>query len=405
MEQNGDRQPRPTRRRFLAAGGVAATGALLGATAPAAAQSSTFDGWFDDVDNYDGVVDRTGQDEVTVEVGVDNGGQPYGFGPAAVRIDPGATVVWEWTGRGSSHNVVAEDGSFESDLSAEEGYTFSHTFESEGTFKYVCTPHQSLGMKGAVVVGGSDGGSVSEPDYGGWFDDVSNYDGTVDQRGQSEVTVEVGVDNGGQPYGFGPAAVRIDPGATVVWEWTGRGSSHNVVAEDGSFESDLSAEEGYTFSHTFENEGVFEYVCTPHQSLGMKGAIVVGAVGGGGGGGGDGGGEAETEAAGNDGFSVPMPSDFVGWLATLFGGGTALAVGSVLGAESYTAYREHQRNERAYTGEQATEAVGAEPVEEIDGDYDPVGTAALVAGYFVLIALLWVFMYFVEFVGGPTITG
>ena len=287
-------------------------------------------------------------------------------------------------------------------MSSEEGHTFSHTFESEGTFRYVCTPHQSLGMKGAVVVGSGGGGGVSEPDYGGWFDGVSNYDETVDERGSSEVTVDVGVDNGGQPYGFGPAAVRIDPGTTVVWEWTGRGGSHNVVAEDGSFESDLSSEEGHTFSHTFEEEGVYRYVCTPHQSLGMKGAIVVGNVSGGGGGG-DTGTEGEGEAGG--GSLLPMPSDFVGWLAVLMGGGGGLAVTMVLGAESYSAYREHSNAEQAYVGEQATEAVGTEPVEEIDEEYDPVGTAALVAGYFVLIALLWVFMYFVEFIGGPTITG
>jgi halocyanin-like protein len=374
---------------------------LLGAAGPAAAQS-TFDGWFDGVDNFDGVVDRTGQDEVTVEVGVDNGGQPYGFGPAAVRIDPGATVVWEWTGRGSSHNVVAQDGSFESELSSDEGHTFSHTFESEGTFRYVCTPHEQLGMKGAVVVGSAGGGGVSEPDYGGWFDGVDNYDETVDERGSSEITVEVGVDNGGQPYGFGPAAVRIDPGTTVVWEWTGRGSSHNVVAEDGSFESELSSEEGHTFSHTFEEEGVYRYVCTPHESLGMKGAIVVGDVSGGGGGDESEGTETGEEAGGG---LIPMPSDFVGWLAVLVGGSGGLAVTMVLGAESYAAYREHERAERQFVDEQSTEAAETEPVEELGRDYDPVGTAALVAGYFVLIALLWVFMYFVEFIGGPTITG
>jgi halocyanin-like protein len=217
------------------------------------------------------------------------------------------------------------------------------------------------------------------------------------------VTVEVGVDNGGQPYGFGPPAVRIDPGATVVWEWTGKGGSHNVVAEDGSFESDLASEAGYTFSHTFESKGVYKYVCTPHQSLGMKGAIVVGDVSGGGGDdGGDEGPETGEEAGGG---LIPMPSDFVGWLAVLVGGSGGLAVTMVLGAESYAAYREHEREEWAYVDEQSTEAVETEPVEEIGRDYDPTGTATLVAGYFVLIALLWVFMYFVEFIGGPTITG
>nr|WP_284063760.1 halocyanin domain-containing protein [Halobaculum sp. SYNS20] len=112
----------------------------------------SFGGWLDDVDNYDGVVDETGADEVTVEVGTEANGGYYGFGPAAVRVSSGTTVTWEWTGQGSSHNVVAEDGSFESELVAEEGHTFSHTFESAGTVKYACVPHEALGMKGVVVV-------------------------------------------------------------------------------------------------------------------------------------------------------------------------------------------------------------------------------------------------------------
>ncbi|QZX99278.1 halocyanin domain-containing protein [Halobaculum rubrum] len=114
--------------------------------------SASFDGWFDNVDNYDGVVDETGSDAVTVEVGTEANGGYYGFGPAAVRVSAGTTVTWEWTGQGASHNVVAEDGSFESELVAEEGHTFTHTFESAGTSKYVCVPHETLGMKGVVVV-------------------------------------------------------------------------------------------------------------------------------------------------------------------------------------------------------------------------------------------------------------
>jgi halocyanin-like protein len=407
MATNGDRHPTPTRRQFLAAGTVAGAGAALGATAPAAAQSGEFGGWFDDVDNYDGVVDRTGQDEVTVEVGVDNGGQPYGFGPAAVRIDPGATVVWEWTGKGGSHNVVADDDSYESELVSEEGHTFSQTFDSEGVSKYLCVPHEALGMKGAIVVGsggGGGGGELTEPDYGGWFDGVNNYDGTVDKRGQSEVTVDVGVPNGDGPYGFGPAAVRVDPGTTVVWEWTGDGGSHNVVAEDGSYESELVSEAGHTFSHTFESKGVSKYICVPHEALGMKGAIVVGDVEGSGESGGGGESDGGDEESGG-GLGIPMPSDFVGWSALLFGGGLYLAVAAVLGTEGYTAYKNHAKAEREHAGEQATEAPETETPVELGEEYDPVGTATLVAGYFVLIVLLWVFMYFVEFLSGPTITG
>jgi halocyanin-like protein len=105
--------------------------------------------------------------------------------------------------------------------------------------------------------------------------DTGNYDGVVDETGASEVTVTVGTEANGGNFGFGPAAVRVSPGTTVVWEWNGLGSSHNVVDEDGAFESELSAEDGYTFSQTLEESGVVQYYCTPHRTMGMKGVVVV----------------------------------------------------------------------------------------------------------------------------------
>jgi hypothetical protein len=39
-------------------------------------------------------------------------------------------------------------------------------------------------------------------------------------------------------------------------------------------------------------------------------------------------------------------------------------------------------------------------------DFDPSGTATLIVIYATIIGLLWVFMYFVEFLGGgPTVIG
>lgn len=41
-----------------------------------------------------------------------------------------------------------------------------------------------------------------------------------------------------------------------------------------------------------------------------------------------------------------------------------------------------------------------------DHEFTPYGTAALLSIYFLILVLLWVFMYFVEFLGnGPTIVG
>jgi len=126
---------------------------------------------------------------------------------------------------------------------------------------------------------GGDGGSGpeyldEEPDYGDWFEDVSNYDGrTLDLTGESEVTVEVGA--GEQGLLFDPPAVAVDSGTTVVWEWTGQGGQHNVADDDGDFESEITGEEGFTFEHEFGSEGVHLYVCSPHRSVGMKGAVTV----------------------------------------------------------------------------------------------------------------------------------
>ena len=151
-----ERDARLGRRRLLQAGaGVVGAGLVgTGATGTAAAQSGPFGGWMGDVGNYDGVVDATGRSEVTVTVGASGNGGNFAFGPAAVQVDPGTTVLWEWNGKGGQHNVIAEEGGdFESELTAEAGITFEQTFESEGVVKYYCTPHRALGMKGVVVVG------------------------------------------------------------------------------------------------------------------------------------------------------------------------------------------------------------------------------------------------------------
>lgn len=124
--------------------------------------------------------------------------------------------------------------------------------------------------------GGTDGGTddpPSESAYDGWLSDVSNYDGTPADRTDSDtVTVAVGAVNG---LRFEPSAVRVSPGTTVVWEWTGQGGQHNVQEDGGAYESELATVEGTTFEHTFEESGVSRYLCLPHQAVGMKGVVEV----------------------------------------------------------------------------------------------------------------------------------
>ncbi|WP_136716066.1 halocyanin domain-containing protein [Halorientalis salina] len=125
----------------------------------------------------------------------------------------------------------------------------------------------------------SGGGGGSEPagppDFGGYLDGANNYNGEVaDETGSDTVTVQVGAGDG---LAFGPAAVHVDNGATVQWEWTGEGGAHNVVADDGSFESGSAVDTtGVEFEHTFEEDGIYNYYCQPHEASGMLGSVVVG---------------------------------------------------------------------------------------------------------------------------------
>ena len=120
---------------------------------------------------------------------------------------------------------------------------------------------------------GGGGGGGGQPDLGGYLDGANNFGGSVtDMRGQDEVVVEVGAGSG---LAYGPAAVHVDNGATVVWEWTGEGGAHNVVAEDETFNSGSTQTSG-TFEYTFEEDGIYDYFCVPHKGSGMLGAVVVG---------------------------------------------------------------------------------------------------------------------------------
>ena len=122
---------------------------------------------------------------------------------------------------------------------------------------------------------GEGGEEDVEPDWSSFVEDAPNFDSTDDSRGEEEVVVEVG--GGDDGLAFEPPAIWVDPGTNVVWEWTGEGGDHNVNSTEGEeFESETTADEGFTFEHTFEEEGINEYECTPHTAQDMHGGVAVG---------------------------------------------------------------------------------------------------------------------------------
>jgi plastocyanin len=70
------------------------------------------------------------------------------FKPKSIRIGRGTTVKWVW--RGGFHNVTGRR--FHSRTTARVGATYRHKFRRRGTFRIVCTIHQTIGMKMTVRV-------------------------------------------------------------------------------------------------------------------------------------------------------------------------------------------------------------------------------------------------------------
>ncbi|MFC7041723.1 halocyanin [Halonotius aquaticus] len=152
---------------------------------------------------------------------------------------------------------------------------------------------------------------------------ISDSDGGYeDHRGESEVTIEVGASGNGGNLAFSPAGIWIDPGTTVIWEWTGEGGGHNVQTVGGPADlaSETVSEAGFTYEFTFteEHTGITNYECVPHSSLGMLGSVAVGEdvptveVGGGGGGGWP----TELDAFAHD-VGVPIQKHYVGIVSFL----------------------------------------------------------------------------------------
>jgi plastocyanin len=90
----------------------------------------------------------------------------FAFSPTPVTIAQGDTVTWHWDGPDTNHSVTSDPGqadSFDSDpdrapTAADHPPTdtFDHTFNTPGTFTYICKVHSF--MTGKVVVQAPGGG-------------------------------------------------------------------------------------------------------------------------------------------------------------------------------------------------------------------------------------------------------
>lgn len=114
---------------------------------------------------------------------------------------------------------------------------------------------------------------------------AENATNTVTEPDDATV-VEMITDN--QGVYFDPKGILVEPGTTV--RFVNESGNHGTTAyhpvneehprriptDAEPWNSDIYAESGRHFEVTVEVEGVYDYYCPPHESMGMVGRIVVG---------------------------------------------------------------------------------------------------------------------------------
>ncbi len=92
----------------------------------------------------------TAQDDDVI-IGVDS--TNLQFSPSDVTIKEGQAVRFFWSGELLPHNAVASDGIFDSgEPSRNVDYRFVFEPGTNGTYEFVCEPHEQLGMVGTITV-------------------------------------------------------------------------------------------------------------------------------------------------------------------------------------------------------------------------------------------------------------
>ncbi|PSP89282.1 plasmid stabilization protein [Halobacteriales archaeon QS_4_69_34] len=135
-------------RRTILRAGTAAAGAAAGL-------SGCLGGGGDSGDGGGGGSSTTDGNEATVEAGPDG---EFAFRPGTdepLTAASGATVRFVW--RSAGHNVHVDSQPDGADWSGHEtieneGFEFSHTFETPGEYRYWCQPHKSNGMIADIVI-------------------------------------------------------------------------------------------------------------------------------------------------------------------------------------------------------------------------------------------------------------
>ncbi len=177
------------------------------------------------------------------------------FSPSNVTIQAGDTVTWNNNNQGI-HNVASAAAGFRNGAPSGQ-WTFSHTFQTAGTFPYLCEVHVAMGMTGTVTVEG--GGGNDEP-------------GTI-RFAQTGYTVSEGAGNATITV----SRIQGDDGPATV-QWSAAAGTATAGSDFTAASGTLSWAAGDDANKSFQVTILNDTADEPNETVNLTLANATGAV-------------------------------------------------------------------------------------------------------------------------------
>ncbi|MFC7041540.1 cupredoxin domain-containing protein [Halonotius sp. GCM10025705] len=133
----------------------------------------------------------------------------------------------------------------------------------------------------------SDQQQAEGDDQPGHGEEEHGHDQASEPTPSAEVAVNTARSEGSTEFHFAPHVTWIEAGGTVTWRLEsgthtatayhpGNDQPRLVPEGTDAWDTGTMSEQGETFEHTFDTEGVYHYLCEPHEQFGMLATVVVG---------------------------------------------------------------------------------------------------------------------------------
>ena len=93
--------------------------------------------------------------------------------------------------------------------------------------------------------------------------------------GSADRSIEVLMQDDGGNYIYTPEEITVSAGETVELVLTSQNEFHSFTVDDLGIDVEVEAGETDKLVFTFDEPGTYDFICLPHESLGMVGQIIV----------------------------------------------------------------------------------------------------------------------------------